>query len=78
MKVGFIVEGGSGPGTAGLAVDCSSRLLQYSGCRCLISIPRPVLESLDQAADRLSMEKLITGQTVVHFMGFLFLAGYVR
>ena len=62
----------------GLPIDCSSRLLQYSACRGPIFVPRPVLESLDQAANRSSMEKMITGQTVVHFLYFLFLAVYVR
>ena len=37
--------------TAGFPVDCSSRLLQYSGCRCPILIPRPDLESPWKTAD---------------------------
>ena len=53
-------------------------LLRYSACRGPIFVPRPVLESLDQVADRLSVEKLITGQTLVHFLCFLFLAVFVR
>ena len=64
--------------TAGLPVDCSSRLLQYSACRGPIFVPRPVLERFDQDADRLPMENLITGQTLVHVLCFLFLAVYVR
>ena len=64
--------------TCGLPIDCSSRLLQYSACRGPIFVPRPVLESFDQASDRSPLENLITGQTLVHFLCFLLLAVYVR
>ena len=53
--------------TAGLPIDCTSRLLQYSGCRGPIFVPTPVLERLGQVADLSSMTKYYRLNTSLFF-----------